>query len=39
MQNILKRKNIYLEGFQAIFNYFPQNLTFQTILNLLMVKK
>ena len=23
MQNVLKRKNMYLEGFQVILNYFP----------------
>ena len=33
MQNVLKRKNMYLEGFQIILNLFPD--MFQTILNLL----
>ena len=24
MQNVLKRKNMYLEGFKVILNFFPQ---------------
>ena len=28
MQNVLKRKNMNLEGFQVILNFFPQNHTF-----------
>ena len=35
MQNFLKRINMYLEGFQVILNFFPQNNTLKTILNLL----
>ena len=34
MQNVLKRKNMYLEGFKVILNFFPQPY-FYTILNLL----
>ena len=36
MQNVLKRKNMYLEGFQVILNFSPEyHYTFLTILNLL----
>ena len=35
MQNVVKRKNMYLEEFQVILDFFPQNHTFETILNLL----
>ena len=35
MQNVVKRKNMYLEGFQVILNSFPHNHMFYSILNLL----
>ena len=35
MQNGLILKNVYLEGFQVILNYFPLNLMFYNTLNLL----
>ena len=37
MQNVLKRKNMHLERFQVILNFFPQNHMFYTNLNLLII--
>ena len=36
MQNILKRNNMYLEGFQVILHFFHSKSYVLTILNLLM---